>query len=114
MMTCTPTAPVSCSAFLQSSTDFTMLTSIRASPCQRKVLSMAEVSLRAWKSASSRVSHARRTTGTSRPSAWMRRASSAASMSARWGVVMIRFTRLFSRATRSASVPVETPVRPGA
>jgi hypothetical protein len=114
MMTCTPTVPVSCSAFLQSSTDFTMLTSIRASPCQRNVRSMAEVSFRAWKSESSRVSQARRTTGTSRPSAFASRASSAASMSARWGVVMIRLTRLLARATRIASVPVETPVRPGA
>ena len=113
MMTCTPTEPASCSALRQSSTDLTMLTSIRASPCQRKVRSMAEVSLRAWKSASSRVSQARSTTGTSSPSAWICRASAAASMSARWGVVMIRLTRLCSRAIRSASVPVEMPVSPG-
>ncbi len=114
MMTCTPTAPVSCSAFLQSSTDLTIDTSTRASPCQRNVRSMADVSLRAWKSDSSRVSQASSTTGTSRPSALMRRASSAASMSARWGVVTIRLTRLSSRATFRASVPVEIPVSPGA
>ncbi len=63
---------------------------------------------------SSRVSQASSTTGTSSPSAWMRRASSAASMSARCGVVMIRLTWRFSRAIRSASVPVEMPVSPGA